>query len=66
MALPNLPIGSGPLQRRKTRAVAIRYAGKTVMVGGGAPVMVQSMTNTDTADAIGTAIQIKDLARAGS
>jgi len=66
MALPNLPIDSGPLQRRKTRAVAIRYAGKTVMVGGGAPVMVQSMTNTDTADAIGTAIQIKDLARAGS
>lgn len=39
---------------------------RQVFVGGGAPVMVQSMTNTDTADAIGTAIQIKDLARAGS
>jgi (E)-4-hydroxy-3-methylbut-2-enyl-diphosphate synthase len=36
------------------------------VVGGGAPVVVQSMTNTDTADAIGTAIQIKELARAGS
>jgi (E)-4-hydroxy-3-methylbut-2-enyl-diphosphate synthase len=36
------------------------------MVGGNAPVVVQSMTNTDTADAVGTAIQIKELARAGS
>jgi (E)-4-hydroxy-3-methylbut-2-enyl-diphosphate synthase len=35
-------------------------------MGGGAPVVVQSMTNTDTADAIATAIQVKDLARAGS
>jgi (E)-4-hydroxy-3-methylbut-2-enyl-diphosphate synthase len=37
-----------------------------VTVGGDAPVRVQSMTNTDTADAIGTAIQVKELARAGS
>jgi (E)-4-hydroxy-3-methylbut-2-enyl-diphosphate synthase len=36
------------------------------MVGGDAPIMVQSMTNTDTADAIATAIQVKELARAGS
>jgi len=36
------------------------------MVGGNAPIMVQSMTNTDTADAIATAIQVKELARAGS
>jgi (E)-4-hydroxy-3-methylbut-2-enyl-diphosphate synthase len=35
-------------------------------MGGSAPVLVQSMTNTDTADVIGTAIQVKDLARAGS
>ena len=35
-------------------------------MGGGAPIVVQSMTNTDTADVIATAIQIKDLARAGS
>jgi len=66
MAFSNSPIDSGPLARRKTRAVAIRYAGRTVTVGGGAPVVVQSMTNTDTADAIGTAIQVKELARAGS
>ncbi len=66
MASSNLPIDSGPLPRHKTRGVSIRYGGKTVMVGGGAPVVVQSMTNTDTADVIGTAIQVKDLARAGS
>lgn len=37
-----------------------------VWVGGGAPVVVQSMTNTDTADVIGTAKQVAELARAGS
>jgi len=37
-----------------------------VTVGGDAPVRVQSMTNTDTGDAIGTAIQVKELALAGS
>ncbi|MEJ2061054.1 MAG: flavodoxin-dependent (E)-4-hydroxy-3-methylbut-2-enyl-diphosphate synthase [Gammaproteobacteria bacterium] len=37
-----------------------------VQVGGGAPVVVQSMTNTDTADAVRTAIQVAELARAGS
>src|SRR5207248_11460004 len=42
------------------------YGERQIALGGGAPVVVQSMTNTDTADAIATAIQIKDLARAGS
>ena len=37
-----------------------------VTIGGGAPVRVQSMTNTDSEDAIGTAIQVKELAQAGS
>ena len=37
-----------------------------VTMGAGAPVVVQSMTNTDTADAVGTAAQVADLARAGS
>lgn len=60
------PIPSGPLVRRASRRVMIANGSKQVFVGGGAPVMVQSMTNTDTADAIGTAIQIKELARAGS
>ena len=60
------PIASGPLARLPRRRAVIRYGERQVVVGGGAPVMVQSMTNTDTADAIGTAIQIRDLARAGS
>ncbi len=38
----------------------------TVQIGGGAPVVVQSMTNTDTADINGTVRQVADLARAGS
>lgn len=64
--MSSLPIASGPLARRQSRRVTIAYDKREVIVGGGAPVMVQSMTNTDTADAIGTAIQIKELARAGS
>src|SRR3954464_6547174 len=66
MSLANSPIDSGPLARRRSRSVTIRYGVRDVAVGGGAPVVVQSMTNTDTADAIATAIQVKDLARAGS
>ncbi len=61
-----LPIPSGPAARRITRQAVVRHGDREVRVGGGAPVMVQSMTNTDTADAIATAIQVKDLARAGS
>src|SRR5271165_3860194 len=38
----------------------------TVSIGGGAPIVVQSMTNTDTADVEGTVAQVKALARAGS
>jgi len=48
--------------RRKT--VGVNVGG--VMVGGGAPVVVQSMTNTDTADAMATARQCLELAEAGS
>ena len=56
----------GPLPRRNSRAAEIRWGERVVHVGGDAPVCVQSMTNTDTSDAIGTAIQVKELARAGS
>jgi (E)-4-hydroxy-3-methylbut-2-enyl-diphosphate synthase len=59
-------MASGPLARRVTRRVAVSWGARTVHVGGGAPVVVQSMTNTDTADAIATAIQVKALAQAGS
>src|SRR5690625_411848 len=56
----------GPATRTKTQAVPISWHDHTVTIGGGAPVVVQSMTNTDTADAIATAIQVKELAQAGS
>src|SRR3954452_17660943 len=48
------------------RQASVRWGSRIVTVGGGAPVRVQSMTNTDTVDAIGTAIQVKELAVAGS
>ncbi len=60
------PIPSGPLARRDSRGVLVQHGERKVWVGGNAPVVVQSMTNTDTSDAIGTAIQVKELARAGS
>ncbi len=66
MSQTNSPIASGPRARRNSRGVMVRYGTREVVVGGLAPVVVQSMTNTDTADAISTAIQVKDLARAGS
>jgi (E)-4-hydroxy-3-methylbut-2-enyl-diphosphate synthase len=59
-------IPSGPAARRLRRQVRIHHGTREVFVGGNAPVVVQSMTNTDTADAVGTAIQVKELARAGS
>jgi (E)-4-hydroxy-3-methylbut-2-enyl-diphosphate synthase len=50
------------IQRRK--AVAVRVG--DILVGGSAPIVVQSMTNTDTTDVAGTVAQIADLSRAGS
>jgi (E)-4-hydroxy-3-methylbut-2-enyl-diphosphate synthase len=51
---------------RHTRQASVVWGPRTVTIGGSAPVRVQSMTNTDTVDAIGTAIQVKELAIAGS
>src|SRR5258706_12042698 len=51
-----------PITRRKTVGVKVGH----IQVGGGAPVVVQSMTNTDTADVAGTVAQCKELAEAGS
>ncbi len=44
----------------------VAWGSNIVTIGGGAPVRIQSMTNTDTVDAVGTAIQVKELALAGS
>ena len=51
---------------RRSRQASVVWGPRIVTVGGDAPVRVQSMTNTDTVDAIGTAIQVKELAIAGS
>ncbi|WP_262273116.1 flavodoxin-dependent (E)-4-hydroxy-3-methylbut-2-enyl-diphosphate synthase [Microvirga yunnanensis] len=53
---------AGPAPRHRT--VGVRVG--SVMVGGGAPIVVQSMTNTDTADVDATVAQVAALARAGS
>jgi (E)-4-hydroxy-3-methylbut-2-enyl-diphosphate synthase len=51
-----------PITRRRTYGVKVGH----IQVGGGAPVVVQSMTNTDTVDVAGTVAQCKELADAGS
>jgi (E)-4-hydroxy-3-methylbut-2-enyl-diphosphate synthase len=53
-------------QPRRSRQARVAWGSHVVTIGGDAPVRVQSMTNTDTADVIATAIQVKELAQAGS
>lgn len=53
---------AGAARRRKTRQVMVG----AVRIGSDAPINIQSMTNTDTADVLGTAMQVAELARAGS
>jgi (E)-4-hydroxy-3-methylbut-2-enyl-diphosphate synthase len=54
------------MKRRLSRQVRVGGAGSFVLIGGGAPIAVQSMTNTDTADVAATVNQVAELARAGS
>jgi (E)-4-hydroxy-3-methylbut-2-enyl-diphosphate synthase len=60
------PVAAEPAARHKTRAVTIGRGPRAVTIGGGAPIVVQSMTNTDTADVESTVAQIESLVRAGS
>ena len=62
MTTPSAPDRFGPALRRATRQVEIGG----IRVGGDAPVVVQSMTNTDTADIASTVKQVAELWRAGS
>ena len=62
---PGATAFSAPLVRSSLQARVV-WGDRVVTVGGGAPVRIQSMTNTDTVDAVGTAIQVKELANAGS
>lgn len=59
-------IKNQPSQRRLTEQAQVRWQDNVVNIGSQSPVVVQSMTNTDTADAIATAIQVKALYQAGS
>jgi len=67
----DLPITQQPIAiasplPRKSRQARVVWRNNVVTVGGDAPVRVQSMTNTDTVDAVETAIQVRQLAQAGS
>ena len=62
----NSPVEVGQAKARRSLTGRVVWGDHVVTVGGSAPVRVQSMTNTDTADAVGTAIQVKELALAGS
>ena len=66
MDLSCLPVAPAFPKPRRSRQARTVWGSRVVTVGGDAPVRVQSMTNTDTVDAIGTAIQVKELAIAGS
>jgi (E)-4-hydroxy-3-methylbut-2-enyl-diphosphate synthase len=59
-------IESAAPRPRRSRQARVVWGSRVVTIGGDAPVRVQAMTNTDTVDAIGTAIQVKELALAGS
>jgi (E)-4-hydroxy-3-methylbut-2-enyl-diphosphate synthase len=63
---PCLPIEPAAPKARRSRQARAVWGARVVTIGGDAPVRIQSMTNTDTQDAIGTAIQVKELAIAGS
>jgi (E)-4-hydroxy-3-methylbut-2-enyl-diphosphate synthase len=60
------PIAAANPAARRSRQAQVRWGEHVVTIGGDAPVRVQSMTNTDTVDVIETAIQVKELAIAGS
>ncbi len=60
------PVPLGQALPRRSLMGRVVWRDNVVTVGGDAPVRVQSMTNTDTADAVATAIQVKELAQAGS
>ncbi len=60
------PVASASALGSRSKQTKVVWGNRLVTVGGGAPVRVQSMTNTDTVDVIGTAIQVKELALAGS
>jgi (E)-4-hydroxy-3-methylbut-2-enyl-diphosphate synthase len=65
-SLSSTALPAGPQPRRRSVGVWVGSGKAGVKVGGGAPIVVQSMTNTDTADVAQTVAQVAALARAGS
>ena len=63
---PSKPIAIALPKPRRSLQAQVVWGQRIVTVGGDAPVRIQSMTNTDTVDVIGTAVQVKELALAGS
>ncbi|HKX94307.1 MAG TPA: flavodoxin-dependent (E)-4-hydroxy-3-methylbut-2-enyl-diphosphate synthase [Methylibium sp.] len=66
MSADDAPIAAAGPAARRSRQARVVWGDRVVTIGGDAPVRVQSMTNTDTVDVIETAIQVKELALAGS
>jgi (E)-4-hydroxy-3-methylbut-2-enyl-diphosphate synthase len=66
MNTPFEPIAVAQPAARRSLQARVAWGDRVLTLGGDAPVRVQSMTNTDTVDVIGTAIQVKELALAGS
>jgi len=64
--MANNNLQSTNYRRHPTQQATVSWGSNRVTIGGDAPIRIQSMTNTDTVDVIGTAIQVKELARAGS
>jgi len=64
--MDNISLMMTGYKRHKTQQASVAWGSNIITIGGDAPIRVQSMTNTDTEDAIGTAIQVKELAKAGS
>lgn len=62
----NISLQMTKYRRHKTQQATVKWGLNTITIGGDAPIRVQSMTNTDTEDVIGTAVQVKELAKAGS
>ncbi|MEW6705608.1 MAG: flavodoxin-dependent (E)-4-hydroxy-3-methylbut-2-enyl-diphosphate synthase [Pseudomonadota bacterium] len=60
------PIAAANPAPRRSRQARVAWGDRVVTIGGDAPVRVQAMTNTDTVEVIDTAIQVKELALAGS
>ena len=62
----NISLKMTRYRRHTTQQASVAWGSNIITIGGDAPIRVQSMTNTDTEDVIGTAIQVKELAKAGS